>query len=214
MLIELSAKRTKQQMTRAACAVTGRHYYLRSVRYWIHVDDSSRIMFVTDRLALREWEAKDRDGFMRIWNDPQCNQTISNMYNTPVSTEKAEEMLKRMFGDALLALAITLKEDGTFMGWVGFSCTNRKNRDAMLGISLLPEFWNKGYGTEATKFIVDYGFRELNLHRISLGVFEGNDRAKKVYERMYVISFVGAKVKADAFIVGSLLKVSNEDATG
>lgn len=49
-----------------------------------------------------------------------------------------------------------------------------KNRAAVFGLALLPEFKNKGYGTEVTKFMVDYVFRSLGLHRPSLTVFEGN----------------------------------------
>jgi RimJ/RimL family protein N-acetyltransferase len=36
------------------------------------------------------------------------------------------------------------------------------------------------------RFVVDYAFREMNLHRVSLEVFEGNDRAKKVYDKVSV----------------------------
>ena len=32
--------------------------------------------------------------------------------------------------------------------------------------------------------MVDYGFRELGLHRISLGVYDFNPRAIHVYEKM------------------------------
>ena len=62
-----------------------------------------------------------------------------------------------------------------------------KNRNsAELGISLATNQWDKGYGTEALKFVVDYTFQELRLHRLTLGVFGGNERAMKVYEKMSV----------------------------
>lgn len=96
--------------------------------------------------------------------------------------------MKSMFGtpESILALVITLKEDGEFVGWIDISCANPKNRDGMLDIALLPEFWSKGYGTEAVKFVVDYCFNELCLHRVSLGLVDGNEGAKKAYERVYV----------------------------
>lgn len=59
-----------------------------------------------------------------------------------------------------------------------------KNRNAELGISLAAQHWDKGYGSEALRFVVDYAFRGLGVHRLSLGVFGGNERAVKVYERM------------------------------
>jgi RimJ/RimL family protein N-acetyltransferase len=37
------------------------------------------------------------------------------------------------------------------------------------------------------RFVVDYGFRWLALHRVSLGVFESNKGAIATYKKMYVI---------------------------
>lgn len=43
--------------------------------------------------------------------------------------------------------------------------------------------WGKGYGTDATCGLVDYGFRTLNLHRIYLRVFATNAAALRTYEK-------------------------------
>lgn len=43
---------------------------------------------------------------------------------------------------------------------------------------------NKGYGTEAMRLAVDYGFTHLNLHRIGLDVLDFNPRAIHVYEKI------------------------------
>jgi len=59
-----------------------------------------------------------------------------------------------------------------------------KNRDGIFGIMLEPKFWGRGYGEEVTRFVVDYCFHSLGLHRVSLGVFDGNERAKKLYEKV------------------------------
>lgn len=42
-------------------------------------------------------------------------------------------------------------------------------------------FWGKGYGTEAMRLVLGYAFLELNLHRVSLGLFEYNQRAYQSY---------------------------------
>ena len=61
-----------------------------------------------------------------------------------------------------------------------------KNRDAMLAITLDRSKWGKGYGPEALEFLVDYGFKQLALHRISLWTFATNVRAYSVYKKLYV----------------------------
>jgi RimJ/RimL family protein N-acetyltransferase len=42
-------------------------------------------------------------------------------------------------------------------------------------------YWNKGYGTEAMKLLLDYGFNLLNLNNIMLSVYSFNQRATKSY---------------------------------
>lgn len=43
--------------------------------------------------------------------------------------------------------------------------------------------WDKGAGTEATRLLVEFGFKDLNLHRIYLHVFANNQRAIHLYEK-------------------------------
>jgi RimJ/RimL family protein N-acetyltransferase len=44
--------------------------------------------------------------------------------------------------------------------------SNAKNRDGRMGTPVSPEYWNKGYDIEALKFVIDYAFRWLALHRV------------------------------------------------
>ena len=44
-------------------------------------------------------------------------------------------------------------------------------------------YWGNGYGTDAMQIMLRYAFRELNLHRVSLDVFEYNPRALHSYEK-------------------------------
>ena len=41
----------------------------------------------------------------------------------------------------------------------------------------------RGYGTDAVNCVVDFGFGELRLERISLQVFDYNPRARRSYEK-------------------------------
>ena len=43
--------------------------------------------------------------------------------------------------------------------------------------------WGRGYGTEATSLVLDYGFTALSLHNIMLRVFSYNQRALRAYSR-------------------------------
>ena len=58
------------------------------------------------------------------------------------------------------------------------------NRTARFGIAIgNKNFWNRGYGQEATRLTLDYGFNLLNLNSIMLGTFSFNKRAIRCYEK-------------------------------
>lgn len=62
---------------------------------------------------------------------------------------------------------------------------NSVDRSAMLGIFIGEKsFWHKGYGEEATRLLLDYAFNLLNLHSVMLGVFEFNQNAVHLYEKI------------------------------
>lgn len=58
------------------------------------------------------------------------------------------------------------------------------NRSAKFGIAIGEKaFWNQGYGFEATRLLLDYGFNLLNLNSIMLGVFAFNTAAIRCYQK-------------------------------
>lgn len=59
---------------------------------------------------------------------------------------------------------------------------DKEKKEAEFRIHLIPEWQNKGYGTELTKFAIQCGLKYLK--RIWLGFDEGNEMARKVYEKV------------------------------
>ena len=73
---------------------------------------------------------------------------------------------------------------GRIVGVVGLEGIRWTHGDAWVGIGIGErESWNNGYGTDAMRLIQCYAFSELNLHRLSLTVFEYNPRAIRSYEK-------------------------------
>jgi len=50
-------------------------------------------------------------------------------------------------------------------------------------ISLNPGRLGRGFGTEATRVVLDHAFDRIGLHRVSLDVFSFNPRAQRSYEK-------------------------------
>lgn len=58
------------------------------------------------------------------------------------------------------------------------------NRTATLGIFIgNKKYLSKGYGTEAIRLILDYGFNYMNLHSVKLNLLSFNERALKCYKK-------------------------------
>ena len=58
------------------------------------------------------------------------------------------------------------------------------SRTAMFGILIgVKELWGQGYGTEATRLMLEYAFHVLGLHNVWLSVYARNERGVRAYRR-------------------------------
>lgn len=80
--------------------------------------------------------------------------------------------------------AICSSEDRVFYGAAGLYFIKPEFRKAETGFWLQPEFWGKGIISEAMPVICDYGFSQLNLHRIEAFVETENINSKKVMAKL------------------------------
>ena len=70
------------------------------------------------------------------------------------------------------------------IGLAGLYNISNRNRNAEFGIMIgEKDRWGKGYGTEVTKLMLDYGFTCLGLHNIFLWVNDANERGIRAYRR-------------------------------
>jgi len=140
-------------------------------------------MFATARLLLCPYTEADLDDLIRLWNDPLVQSLMTTGEFTPRTGPQFKTSLRAHLESAVFGVIVRRRDTGEFMGQIVIHVHERKNRDGTYGICLSPRFWNCGYGTEATAFVVDYAFRWISLQRLSLSVFACNERAVAVYEK-------------------------------
>ena len=81
-------------------------------------------------------------------------------------------------------LGIRLVEDNRLIGIAGFDEIIWSNGTAYLFIGIGDNSYRgKGFGKEGLNLLIDYGFNELNFHKIQLNVIEYNQGAIKLYEK-------------------------------
>lgn len=119
-----------------------------------------------------EW-SRDSDYLRLLDSDPAIR------YNPKQNQAFLENEIGNMF-----CFAIHRLSDDKVVGMIDLSGFNWTAGDAWVGIGIGEgEDRGKGYGTEAMKLVVDYAFNELNLHRVSLSVFDYNPCAIRSYEK-------------------------------
>ena len=79
--------------------------------------------------------------------------------------------------------AIVLKPTQELIGAIGLIIDKKFNR-AELGYWVAKEYWNQGYCTEAAKAILEYGFHNLHLHKITAIHITRNPASGKVMEKI------------------------------
>ncbi|WAB83485.1 GNAT family protein [Microcella daejeonensis] len=80
--------------------------------------------------------------------------------------------------------AIILRETGEFIGEVVLNELDAEAEAMNFRIALAgAAFRGLGFGTEATRAVVDHAFDVIGLHRISLDVFDFNPSARRAYEK-------------------------------
>lgn len=83
-----------------------------------------------------------------------------------------------------LDLAIVDKSQDFLMGEVVVNLYDEENHSMNFRILIGPRGRDQGFGTEATRLIIDYVFKNTTLNQLTLSVFDFNTRAKYVYEKV------------------------------
>jgi len=159
--------------------------------------------FFGEKVKLRAVELSDLSAIMKHWNSYETRVSLGKY--VPSSSKEREDWIKKVNEQASkgesFTFAIVHKVSEEFLGTVALKRINMINRGASLSVSIYnPENQNKGYGTDATRCIMKFGFDVLNLHRIELHVYEFTTNAVHVYEKL---GFKKVGVRREAsYIIG------------
>ncbi len=120
--------------------------------------------------------------YVKWLNDKTVSENIGlDMKVTTLEGER--EWLKKNLNG--YNFAIVLKDSDKLIGNCSLEDMDLIHRNAVLGIFIGDEEERgKGYGKEAIKLLLEYGFNNLNLNNIMLNVYSFNTRAIKVYESL------------------------------
>lgn len=133
-------------------------------------------IFVADeRIELRPIEEDDHEFVRRNVDDHRLRRWFGA--HTPSNSEQIASWLTA--DDSIHFLACL---DGEPIGHAWLLRIDEWARRGELGYWVAPEHQGEGYGSEAAGRLVEYGFDELDLHRITARVYEGNEPSARILE--------------------------------
>jgi RimJ/RimL family protein N-acetyltransferase len=115
-------------------------------------------------------------------NDLEVSKYLSHS-RRQITVSKEREILEELSKKGAQVFGIIDLRTDELIGNCGLFNIDYANQRGEFGIFIgNKSYWGKGYGTEASILLLDYGFNILNLHSIMLEVFSFNTRAIRCYE--------------------------------
>ena len=139
---------------------------------------------IGSQIYLRPLSLADAPVLTAWLNDPEVTRHLR--VHRPLMLLAEEAFLRKLSeNEQDMVLGIVVRETDQFIGITGFRRLDSRSRHIEFGITVGEKTaWGKGHGSEATRLMLRYAFETLNLHRVWLHVYEFNERAIRVYERL------------------------------
>lgn len=121
--------------------------------------------------------------YFTLWlNDLEVTKYLS-IFSLNINYDTELEIYQKLSKEHNYSI-IDLNTD-KIIGTVGLSNIEYLHRTAEIGIFIGDKsYWNKGYGEEAMKLLLNYSFNYLNLRNIMLRVYSYNEPAIRCYEKI------------------------------
>ena len=140
----------------------------------------------TQRLVLRRFKYSDDEAMLKYWIS---DEKIQSLYSEPVYTTKEEvkELLDKYIGsyekDDYYRWAIIKKSSSECIGQIAYFLVDSRNNFAEIEYCIGSHFQCKGFATEATRAVIEYGFNQMNLHKVQICTKTINAPSRRVIEK-------------------------------
>ncbi|SES18222.1 ribosomal-protein-alanine N-acetyltransferase [Gracilibacillus ureilyticus] len=140
----------------------------------------------TSRLILRKLDQSDT---LSVFNNWRSDERISRNRISPPhkTTGDTRIWLNHIFSQydrkEFCYWGIELKSTGELIGEIDLDHFDTSTGNCEVSYSIGYQWWNQGYGTEALRAVVEFGFRYMNIHKISAKHNTDNPASGKVMRK-------------------------------
>ena len=137
-------------------------------------------VLVTERLVLRAPMEDDIDDLVELANNRRVSDMLSRMPHPYGEAEARDFIAATAKRTAGCAYAMTLAENGAFLGGAGLNDTPR---GLELGYWVGEPHWGNGYATEAAHALIDLAFRATEVAHINVSCRAVNGGSRRVIHK-------------------------------
>lgn len=152
----------------------------------LNLDFSSFPLIETSRLTMRKLDISDAPLLYNFRTDP----AVMRYLDRPLAKNVEEvEALIRLIEEGIensssITWGIVHKSDKRFIGTIGFWKIDAMNYRAEIGYLLDSAYHQQGLMTEAIQFVLDFGFKQINLHSVEASINPSNIASAKLLEKV------------------------------
>lgn len=128
----------------------------------------------TPRLIIRDYHLSDWSDLYEIFSSEHVMRACE-----PTYTEDQTKKALSYFIEKSIAYAVTLADSGKVIGHALFAQLPPPDEQGIYEIGWIynEKYWRNGYAFEASKALIDYGFKNLKIHKV---IAETTDPVKSV----------------------------------
>jgi RimJ/RimL family protein N-acetyltransferase len=138
----------------------------------------------TERLSLRSFREEDVDAMAQLFANPDFMRFSLGVY-----TERSQTVafIKKVMGWDRASMpsqfAVVPCGEHAVIGYCGFHHHPEVPGEVEIGYRLHPDYWNRGFITEAARAVRDHGFADLKLPRVISLIHPENIPSRRVAEK-------------------------------
>lgn len=146
-------------------------------------------LFESEKVRLTHPEPQElADAFTRWGSDMEYYRPLDSdparLWSAKKRKEWEDKSLEEEDHGNSFFFGIRTRAEDTLIGFVALWGIRWQDGEAFVAIGIgEPAYRGQGYGTQAMQLLLNFAFSELNLRRVSLIVFEYNERAIRSYRK-------------------------------
>lgn len=139
----------------------------------------------SERIALRELTESDAMALYEVYSDEQAMRYWDSARHADASITLAtvRGLIESWYIPQGVSWGVVLKDSQELIGQFSLHSWNIETMEAQVGYIIHPRYWGKGYGSQALKIAVDFGFSQLRLKTIIAEIDPRNISSAVILEK-------------------------------